>query len=65
MDEIAGIISDHGSANIKVDHDIIVHLQGSGLYCISNLYPPYLPLHYVLLFPKGQDGWHLDIPLQQ
>jgi hypothetical protein len=38
---------------------------GGGLHHISNLHPFYLPLHYVLLFPNGEVGWHLDIPLQQ
>ena len=26
-------------------------------------YPSYDPLHYVLLFPRGDDGWHANIPL--
>ena len=31
---------------------------------ISHLNPAYSTLHYVLLFPKGEEGWHPDIPLQ-
>ena len=30
---------------------------------ISETHPSYDPLHYVLLFPKGDDGWHIDISL--
>ncbi|CAB4418636.1 unnamed protein product [Rhizophagus irregularis] len=30
---------------------------------ISETHPSYDPLHYVLLFPKGDDGWHINIPL--
>lgn len=26
-------------------------------------HPAYAPLHYVLLFPYGDHGWHKDIPL--
>ncbi|KIK20564.1 hypothetical protein PISMIDRAFT_105502 [Pisolithus microcarpus 441] len=64
VDEIAAIVPGDGSEIVRKDRDIILHLQGGGLRCISNLHPSYLPLHYVLLFPHGQEGWHLDIPLQ-
>ena len=64
VDEIAAIIPDNGSQHVRSDHDIIVCLQDGGLYCISNLHPSYLALHYVLFFPHGEEGWHLDIPLQ-
>jgi hypothetical protein len=30
---------------------------------ISTLHPFYSPFHYVLLFPDGRDGWHIEIPL--
>ena len=30
---------------------------------ISELNRAYTALHYVLLFPRGEDGWHPDIPL--
>ena len=65
VEEIAAIIPGDGSENVRMDWDIIVRLQGSGLRQISNLHPSYLPLHYVLFFPRGEEGWHLDIPLQQ
>ena len=65
MEEIAAIVPGDRSRNTRVDCDIIVHLQGGGLCHISNLHPSYLPLHYVLFFPRGEEGWHLDIPLQQ
>ena len=64
VEEIAAIVPGDGSQATGVDRDIIVHLQGGGLCCISNLHPSYLPLHYVLFFPRGKEGWHLDIPLQ-
>ena len=64
VDEISAIVPGDGSKSVRVDIDIILCLQGGGLHHISNLHPPYLPLHYVLLFPNGQEGWHLDIPLR-
>ena len=40
-------------------HDIILHRKaGEGLKRISELHPFYPALHYVLLFPTGQLGWH-------
>ena len=65
MEEIAGIIPEEAPTRVQADHDIVVCLQGGGLRRISNLHPSYLPLHYVLLFPRGEEGWHLEIPLQQ
>ena len=64
MDEIAAIVPGDGSQDVRVDRDIVLRLQGGGLRHISNLHPSYLPLHYVLFFPHGEEGWHLDIPLQ-
>ena len=40
-------------------HDIVLHRRGGEpLERISELHPMYLSLHYVLLFPTGQLGWH-------
>ena len=64
MDEIAAIVPGDGSQDIRMDCDIVLRLQGGGLCHISNLHPSYLPLHYVLFFPRGEEGWHLNIPLQ-
>jgi hypothetical protein len=27
------------------------------------IHPSYNPLHYILLFPIGDDGWHIDMLL--
>ena len=29
---------------------------------ISEIHCAYAPLHYVLMFPRGEDGWHPNIP---
>jgi len=52
------------SYNIKpLNRDILLNQQQGGLQRISELHPSYDPLYYVLLFSKGDDGWHADIPL--
>ena len=64
VEKIAVVVPGDGLENVKMDHDIILRLQGGGLCWISNLHPLYLPLHYVLFFPHGEEGWHLNILLQ-
>ena len=60
VEEIAAVVPGDGSENVRVERDIIVRLQGGGLRRISNLHPSYLPLHYVLFFPHGEEGWHFN-----
>ena len=43
--------------------DILLRMRDGGLQRISEIHPSYDPLHYVLLFPNGDDGWHVDVPL--
>lgn len=42
--------------------DIILRTNQGGLQCISELSPLYHPLHFVLLFPYSEPGWHDHIP---
>ncbi|KAJ8581283.1 hypothetical protein M405DRAFT_938355 [Rhizopogon salebrosus TDB-379] len=63
-DEIAAIIPGDGSEEVDDKRDIILRLQDGQLRRISHLSPLYATLHYVLLYPRGEEGWHLDIPLQ-
>ena len=65
MDEIAAFVPGDGSQDVRAHCYIVLCLQGGGLCHISNLHPSYLPLHYVLFFPHGEEGWHLDILLQE
>ncbi|KIJ38628.1 hypothetical protein M422DRAFT_258746, partial [Sphaerobolus stellatus SS14] len=44
--------------------DIILYLRGGGLRRIDEGSPYYTPLHYVLLFPRGDFGWHHSMRLQ-
>jgi hypothetical protein len=45
------------------NRNIVLNLHDGTLQRISELHPSYDPLQYMLLFPNGDDGWHLDIPL--
>ncbi|CAG8765712.1 10251_t:CDS:1 [Cetraspora pellucida] len=42
--------------------DIVLHLREGEFQRISELHRTYEPLHYVLMFPRGEDGWHYNIP---
>ena len=59
--EIPAIIPGDGDQP-ESGRNIILHKQGGGLREISDMHPLYPSLHYVLLFPKGQLGWHPNIP---
>jgi hypothetical protein len=43
--------------------NIVVVQQAVPFQCISELYVGYMALHYPLLFPYNEDGWHLNISL--
>ncbi|XP_072013683.1 uncharacterized protein [Amphiura filiformis] len=42
--------------------DVIVHPREGSMQRINQLHRSYDPLHYVMLFPDGTDGYHLHIP---
>jgi hypothetical protein len=68
--EVAAIIPGSGEENIQENREIILQLQQprediptrTNFKRISHLHPLYMPLHYVLLFPSGETGWHIEIP---
>ena len=64
-DEIATVIPGDGTEAINEHREIMLRLQDGRLQRISHLHHSYSTLHYVLLFPRGEEGWHLNIPLQQ
>ena len=61
--EVAAIMVGDGHDLDASNRDIILRMRDRGLQRISETHPSYDPLHYVLLFPQGDDGWHVDIPL--
>ncbi|KAH7657562.1 DNA helicase protein [Dioscorea alata] len=62
--EIAAlIVGDIG--NNDQGRDIIVEHKQEGLKRISDLHPLFMPLQYPLLFPYGEDCFHLNIPYEE
>ncbi len=43
--------------------DIVVRSTNGYFQRVSPLHNAYAPLHYILIFPDGHNGWHDDIPL--
>ncbi len=60
-DEISVIVPETGDMDVSDHRDIVLRLRSGELKRISNLSFSYSPLHYVLLFPYGDSGWHTNI----
>jgi hypothetical protein len=61
-DEVITLMVGDGSEAINT-HDVVV-VQQTGLFkCFFELHGGYMALHYPLLFPYNEDGWHSNIPL--
>ena len=63
-EEVAVIISDRNNPDAK--KDVMLELRipnGMAQKRITDFNPAYQPLLYILLFPRGEHGWHLNIPL--
>jgi hypothetical protein len=43
--------------------DVVIVQQAALFQRISELHVGYMALHYLLLFPYDEDGWHPNIPL--
>jgi len=61
--EIAVIIPEKGVYHALDNRDIVLWAKGGRLEQISQNSPSYSTLHYVLLFPKEENGWHPRIPI--
>ncbi len=62
VDEVVALMVGDGSEAVN-KHDFVIVQQAGPCQCISELHVGYMVLHYPLLFPYGEDGWHLNIPL--
>ncbi|KAI0754119.1 hypothetical protein C8Q80DRAFT_346858, partial [Daedaleopsis nitida] len=64
-DDVAVLLPGDGEPSAGDSRDIVLHCRRNGpLQRISESHPAYAPLHYVLLFPHGTNGWHWSIPEQ-
>ncbi len=61
-DEVVALMVGDGSEVVD-RRDVIIAQQIGPFQRISELHVGYMALHYPLLFPYGEDGWHLNIPL--
>jgi len=61
-DEVGALMvgGDVDEANAR---DIVIRSTNGYFQRVSPLHSAYAPLHYVLLFPDGRNGWHDGIPL--
>jgi len=62
-EEIAVIIPENRIHHALDNRDVVLWARGGQLECISQNSPLYAALHYVLLFSKGENGWHSRIPI--
>jgi len=46
------------------NRDMVLRARGGQLQRISQNNPSYAALYYVLLFPKGENGWHTRISIR-
>jgi len=63
-EEIAVIIPEEGVHHAMDNRDVVLRARGGRLEWISQNSPSYAALHYVLLFPKGENGWYPRIPIR-
>ena len=65
VEEIAAVIPGDGTERRSDHRDIVVRLRGGSLKRISHLHQSYSTLHYTMLFPQGESGFHPGIPAGQ
>ncbi len=61
-DEVAALMVGDGSEAVD-RRDVVLTQQAGPFQRISKLHVGYMALHYPLLFPYSEDGWHSNIPL--
>jgi len=61
--EIVVIIPEDRVHHALDNRDVVLQARGGQLEWISQNSPSYSALHYVLLFPKGENEWHPRIPI--
>jgi hypothetical protein len=61
-DEVTALMVGDGSETVD-RRDVVFAQQANPFQRISELHVGYMALHYPLLFPYGEDGWHPKISL--
>ncbi|SAM01481.1 hypothetical protein [Absidia glauca] len=55
--EISAMVMENSTDGGFSPHDIVITDRNRGTRSVSSLDPSYMPLHYVLMFPYGEDEW--------
>jgi len=63
-EEIAVIIPEDRVHHALDNRNVVLRARGGRLEWISQNSPSYSALYYVLLFPKGENGWHPRISIR-
>jgi hypothetical protein len=58
-----GALMVRGDVDETDARDIVIRSINGYFQRVSPLHNAYVPLHYVILFPDGRNGWHDSIPL--
>ncbi len=61
-DEVVTLMVGNGSEAVD-RRDVVLAQRAGPFQRIFELHVGYMALHYPLLFPYGEDGWHPNIPL--
>ncbi|KAI9022230.1 hypothetical protein CLU79DRAFT_702241 [Phycomyces nitens] len=59
--EVAAMVIEESVDGNVLPHDVVINDRITGLRSVSSMNPAYVPLHYVLMFPFGDDGWHMNL----
>lgn len=59
--EIAVLMVGSGEESTSGNRDIVIQKRHGPLKRISDLHSSYCPLRYPMLFPRGEQGWHLNM----
>jgi hypothetical protein len=59
--EISAMVTEQTVDGAFSAYDIVVHDHSRTIRTISSLNTSYIPLHYVLMYPFGEDGWSPDM----
>ena len=63
-DEVAAIIVRTEDDNEPIERDVVIQHRDNGQMQFTSQHPPaYMSLRYPFLFPRGEEGWHRQIPL--
>ena len=49
------------TSEVPSNLDIVLHRRSGSLTIVSDIHRSFDPLHFVLLFPLGTEGWHCKI----